>query len=102
MCNAGSLCFPGFLLRTESVLFIHSCSARYDCLLKNRKRVVSITLSGLRLVDQRQEVHKESTRRLWQTRQDEIGNTHGPLLVLFSPEARECFDGDTGFPPSGV
>lgn len=74
MYNAASLCFPGFLLRTESVL----CSARYDCLLKNRKRVVSITLSGLRLVDQRQEILKESTQRLWQTRQDEIGNTYSP------------------------
>lgn len=93
MYNAGSLCFPGFLWRTESVLFIRSCSARYDCLLKNRKRVVSITLSGLRLVDQRQEIHKESTQRLWQARQDEIGNAHSPLLIflLVFLQSKETF-----------
>lgn len=64
MYNAGSLCFPGFLLRTESVLFSHACSARYDCLLKTRKRVVSITLLGLRLVDQRQEIQGKYPKAL--------------------------------------
>uniref|UniRef100_A0A8C8B4N4 Uncharacterized protein n=1 Tax=Otus sunia TaxID=257818 RepID=A0A8C8B4N4_9STRI len=90
MHNAGSLCFPGFLLRTESVPFSHSCSARHDCLLRNRESVVSVILSGLRLVDWRQEIHKESTQSLWQTKQDVMRHMHAPVFIssYFSSEQR--------------
>lgn len=93
MHNAGSLCFPGFLLRTESVPFDHSCFARHDCLLRNRKRVVSVILSGQRLVDWRQEICKESTQSLWQTRQDVMRNMHAPLFIflLIFLQSKETF-----------
>lgn len=93
MHNAGSLCFPGFLMITDSVPFNHSCSARHDCLLRNRKRVVSVMLSGLRLVDWRQEIRKESTQSLWQTRQDVMRNMHAPLFIflLIFLQSKESF-----------
>ncbi|XP_029875116.1 chloride transport protein 6 isoform X3 [Aquila chrysaetos chrysaetos] len=55
--------YQSFLLRTESVPFDHSCSARHDCLLRNRKRVVSVILSGQRLVDWRQEIQQRNIQK---------------------------------------